>query len=93
MISPSAVFSALADPTRREIISFLRTGPLGSGEIAERFPLAWATISRHLSVLKEAGLVVAHRNGTSIQYELHATVLQDVISHVMDLTDYGGNDE
>jgi Predicted transcriptional regulators len=87
---PNAAFRALADPTRREILRMLRRKALTSGEIAERFPTAWATISRHLSVLKDAGLITAERNGNSISYELNATVLQEVIEHLMDWTRPGG---
>ena len=92
MISPNEVFKALADPTRREIIRLLRAGPLTSGEIAEKFPIAWATISRHLGVLKAADLITAERNGTSIRYELNATVMQELVTHVLDWTNYGGDD-
>jgi DNA-binding transcriptional ArsR family regulator len=52
-------FRALADPTRREILRLLRDGPRSSGEIADAFPSTWATVSRHLAVLREADLVVA----------------------------------
>jgi DNA-binding transcriptional ArsR family regulator len=86
----NAVFRALADPTRREIIAMLRRGPKTSGEIAERFPSTWATISRHLSVLRDADLIVAERNRNSISYELNATVLQDLISHIFDWTKKDG---
>jgi len=88
---PEAVFRALADPTRREIIKLLRRRSMASGEIAERFDSAWPTISRHLGVLKEAGLIVAERDGNSIRYELDATVLQEVVEHIMDWTKTGGN--
>lgn len=81
-----SVFRALADPTRRNIIKMLRKGPLTSGEIADRFPSTWATISRHLSVLKEADLIGAVRNGNSIIYELNVTVLQDLMEHILDWT-------
>jgi DNA-binding transcriptional ArsR family regulator len=87
---PNAVFRALADPTRREIIKMLRKKALTSGDIAERFPTAWATISRHLGVLKDAGLISAERNGNSIKYELNATVLQELVEHLMDWTNPGG---
>jgi ArsR family transcriptional regulator, arsenate/arsenite/antimonite-responsive transcriptional repressor len=80
------VFKALADPTRREIVRMLRDGPRTSGEIAEKFPSAWATISRHLSVLKQAELITAERNGNSIEYELNVTVLQDLMTHMLDWT-------
>jgi DNA-binding transcriptional ArsR family regulator len=84
------VFKALADPTRREIIQMLRKGPLSSGEIAENFPSAWATMSRHLAILRDADLISAERNGNSIRYELNATVLQDLVAHIFDWTKKGG---
>ena len=86
MSGSNAVFRALADPTRREIVRLLRDGPLSSGEIAERFPSTWATVSRHLGVLRDAQLIVAERNGSSIRYELNTTVLQDLIEHIFDWT-------
>lgn len=90
MKSSDDVFKALADPTRREIIQMLRKGPLSSGEIAEKFPSAWATISRHLAILRDADLISAERNGNSIRYELNATVLQDLVAHIFDWTKKGG---
>lgn len=84
------VFRALGDPTRREIIKLLRRGPRTSGEIAERFPSAWATVSRHLAVLRDAGIIAAERNGTSIRYTLDATVIQELIEHLYDWTSKGG---
>jgi ArsR family transcriptional regulator, arsenate/arsenite/antimonite-responsive transcriptional repressor len=86
----NAVFKALADPTRRQIVQMLRDGPLSSGEIAERFPSAWPTVSRHLAVLRDAQLISAERNGNSIQYELNATVLQELVAHIFDWTRKGG---
>jgi DNA-binding transcriptional ArsR family regulator len=77
------VFRALADPTRREILELLRKGPRKSGDIAEKFPSSWATVSRHLSVLKEAGLILAERNGQHITYELNTTVFQDVVEQLI----------
>jgi DNA-binding transcriptional ArsR family regulator len=79
----NAVFRALADPTRREIIRLLRDGPRSSGEIAARFPTSWATVSRHLAVLREAGLILQERNGQHVNYELNTTVFQDLIEHLM----------
>jgi DNA-binding transcriptional ArsR family regulator len=83
MATPNAVFKALADPTRREILHILRNGPRSSGEIAEHFPSAWATISRHLAVLRDAGLVSTARNGSSIVYELDTTVFQETVEHLL----------
>jgi DNA-binding transcriptional ArsR family regulator len=84
------VFKALADPTRREIVQLLRKKPLSSGEIAEKFPSAWPTISRHLAVLRDADVITAERNGNSIKYELNATVLQELIAQIFDWTKKGG---
>lgn len=92
MARPDGVFKALADPTRREILHMLRSGPLTSGEIAERFPSAWATISRHLAVLREADLVTTERNGSSIRYELNTTVFQDTVEHLLNWINPRGSD-
>ena len=83
---PSAnVFRALSDPTRREILQMLRKGALTSGEIADRFDASWPTISRHLAVLRDAGLVLSVRQKQEIRYELNTSVLQDLVHHVMEL--------
>jgi ArsR family transcriptional regulator len=81
-----AAFKALSDPTRREILKLLRNGPKTSGEIAEQFPTAWATVSRHLSVLRDSGLILSERNGQQIVYELNTTVFDDVVNHLMEWT-------
>ncbi len=91
MPGTNAVFRALGDPTRRKIVKLLRKQALTSGEIADRFPTSWATISRHLGVLKDAGLITAERNGNSIIYELNATVLQELVEHLIDWTNPGGS--
>lgn len=70
---------ALADPTRREILALLRAGPLTAGQIAEKFPVSAAAVSRHLSVLKEADLVRDRREGKYIYYELNASVLEEIL--------------
>jgi len=64
--SSNSAFRALADQTRRDILRMLRTGPRTSGDIASRFDSSWPTVSRHLAVLREAGLVVAERRGQEI---------------------------
>lgn len=70
---------ALADPIRREILDLLRGGRLSAGEIGAHFPVTAASISRHLSVLKEADLVRDTREGKYIYYELNASVLEEVL--------------
>ena len=81
-----AAFKALSDPTRREILKLLRSGPKTSGEIAEEFPTAWATVSRHLAVLRDSGLILSERSGQQVIYELNTTVFEDVVNHLMDWT-------
>jgi DNA-binding transcriptional ArsR family regulator len=77
------VFRALSDPTRREILELLRSGPRTSGEIAAKFTTSWATISRHLSVLKDAELILVERNGQHMVYELNTTVFQEVVENLI----------
>ena len=69
----NALFKALADETRREILKLLRSGPKTSGELADRFHSSWPTISRHLAVLREGGLVTTERKGQEIYYELNTS--------------------
>jgi len=64
------VFRALADPTRRQILQDLRDGELAAGEIAGRFAISGPSVSRHLAVLKAAGLVRDRRDGNRILYAL-----------------------
>lgn len=79
-----SAFKALADPTRREILRLLRDGPRSSGDIAERFPTAWPTISRHLAVLREADLILSERRGQQVVYELNTTVFDELIEHLLE---------
>ena len=76
---------ALADPTRREIPTMLKSGRLSAGEIGAGFPVTGAAVSRHLSVLKEAGLVRDQREGKFIYYELNTSVLEEVMLWLMEL--------
>ena len=84
--SSSQVFRALADGTRRRILELLRESPLTSGQIADRFDSSWPTISRHLAVLRDAGLVITERNGQEILYELNTSVFQELVQHLIEWT-------
>ena len=64
------VFRALADATRRQILQDLREGELAAGQIAARFPISGPSVSRHLGVLKVAGLVRERRDANKIYYSL-----------------------
>ena len=76
---------ALADPIRREILNILKSGQLSAGEITEHFDVTGASISRHLSVLKEADLIRDRREGKYIIYELNASVLEEIMLWITDL--------
>ena len=82
-------FRALSDPTRRQILTLLKQGPMPAGDIVNHFDSTGATISHHLSILKDAGLVDAHKKGKFIYYELNLSVLEEIMSWMADLQ--GGN--
>lgn len=71
-------FEALADPVRREIVEMLADGEVGAGEIAARFPVSRPAISRHLRVLREAGLVHSEVRGQHRVYRLDRGPLADL---------------
>ena len=75
----SKFFKALSDQTRREILRLLERHPRSVGEIVDNFQLSQPTISRHLSVLREADLVIDQRRGQHVIYRLNATTLTDSI--------------
>ncbi|MBQ8797345.1 MAG: winged helix-turn-helix transcriptional regulator [Oscillospiraceae bacterium] len=83
---------ALSDPIRREILNLLKKGRLSAGEISDHFPVTDASISRHLSVLKEADLIRDTREGKFIYYELNASVLEEILLWVRDLKGEDNND-
>lgn len=84
---------ALADPIRREILNLLKGGRLSAGEIADHFPVTAASISRHLSVLKDADLIRDQREGKYIYYELNASVLEEVMLWITDLKGESGHEK
>ena len=85
-----STLKALSDPTRREILNLLKGGRLSAGDIVERFEVTGASISRHLSVLKDADLIRDQREGKHIYYELNASVLEEILLWISDLK---GEDE
>ena len=84
-MSMQETLRALADPTRREILTLLRSGSKHAGEIIEHFTITAAAVSRHLSVLKEAGLIRDQRDGKFIIYTLNTSVLEDVLMWMQSL--------
>jgi DNA-binding transcriptional ArsR family regulator len=78
------VYRALADPTRRRILALLRERDMTAGELAAQFDLAWPTISGHFRVLKDADLIQADRQGTTISYHLNVSLLEEAMRALMD---------
>lgn len=76
-------FKALSDDYRREILDMLKIGRMTAGSIGERFEMTQATVSHHLSVLKEADLVRTERDGKYIYYELNTSVFDDCLSWIL----------
>ena len=83
---------ALGDPIRRNILDMLKKGRLSAGEIASCFEVTDASISRHLSVLKEADLIRDTREGKYIYYEINTSVLEETILWIANLKGDGADD-
>ena len=93
MMGLQQTLKALSDPIRREILNMLKSGRLSAGEITERFPVTGASISRHLSVLKEADLIRDTREGKYIYYDLNASVLEEIMLWISDLKGEADNEK
>lgn len=82
----NTVFKALADPTRRQILRMLNQRPeMSAGEIAGVFDISAPSMSHHFNVLKEADLISSRREGQQILYSLNTTVVQDVMTLLMEM--------
>lgn len=75
----NAVFKALSDPTRRQVLQLLRQGPKTAGELSDHFPVSKATMSAHFAVLREAGLVDSDKQGKTVIYRLSMSVLEEAL--------------
>lgn len=84
---------ALADPIRREILNLLKSGRMSAGEITENFNVTAPSISRHLSVLREADLIHDKREGKFIFYELNTSVLEEIMLWVSNLKGEESDDD
>ena len=84
---------ALADPIRREILNLLKKGRMSAGDIVDHFDVTGASISRHLSVLKESDLIRDTREGKFIFYELNASVLEEIMLWIAELKGENHHDE
>ena len=84
---------ALSDPIRREILNLLKGRRMSAGDIVDHFAVTGASISRHLSVLKEADLIRDKREGKYIYYELNASVLEEIMLWIVDLKGEENHDQ
>ena len=91
-LSLTRAIQALADPTRRAILQMLQQRDMTAGEISARFAISAPSVSHHLSVLKNADLVLAERNGQTIVYSLNTTVVQEFLQELMQLFKVGDAD-
>ena len=85
------LFKALNDTTRRRILDMLKDSDLTAGEIADAFQISKPSISHHLDLLKQAGLISATREGQFIRYSLDTTVLDEALQWLMNLVDNNQN--
>lgn len=83
LIKLNLLFKALNDPTRRAILELLKNKDLTAGEIAEQFDISWPSVSHHLELLKRAGLVIAVKEGQYVFYSINTTVMDEMISWLM----------
>ena len=81
------LFKALNDPTRRQILDLLKEQDMSAGDIAEVFNITKPSISHHLDLLKQAGLVESTRNGQFIVYSLNTTGLEEATQWMFKLLD------
>lgn len=78
-------FKALSDPTRREIVALLKQGSMTAGAIASHFDITAASVSHHLSVLRDSGLICDEKRGKNIYYELNMSVVDELLGWIIDL--------
>ncbi len=86
-MSLNMIFKGLSDPIRRKIVYMLRQKDLSAGEIAEKFDITKPSISHHLNILKQAGMVIDERKGQNIYYSLNTSVFEDLVSFGMNFLD------
>jgi len=83
----NALFKALNDPTRREILEMLKDRDMNAGEIADAFNISKPSISHHLDLLKQAGVISSRRRGQFLVYSLNTTILEDLLQWIINLKD------
>lgn len=87
------IFKAMADGNRRKIVQLLRKKELSAGEIASHFNISKPSISEHLKILKNAGLIESEKRGQFMIYFLNTSVLEDLISYFLNILNKGDDNE
>ena len=77
------LFKALNDQTRREILEYLKEKDMTAGDIADKFNISKPSISHHLDLLRQAGLVVSVKEGQFVYYSLNTTVMDEMLKWIM----------
>ncbi len=80
------LFKALNDPTRREILELLKDKDMSAGDIAAQFNMTRPSISHHLDLLKQAGLVVSVKEGQFQYYSINTTVMDEMVKWLLQFT-------
>lgn len=80
-------WSAMADPTRREILNLLKKRDMTAGEISDCFNISGATVSHHLKTLRETGLITADKEKQTITYSLNMTVMQEFLKNLAEFAE------
>lgn len=86
IIGLQETIKALADPTRREILNMLKQRKMSAGEIVDSFDMTGASISRHLSILKNANLIRDSKQGKYIYYEINLSFTEEVLEWISSFT-------
>lgn len=81
----NALFKALNDETRRQIVELLKEKDMNAGEIAEKFKISKPSISHHLDILKRADLITSEKKGQFVEYSLNTTILEDLMTWIIGL--------
>ena len=81
----NALFKALNDETRRQILELLKDKDMNAGEIADEFNISKPSISHHLDILKRADLITSEKKGQYVEYSLNTSILEDVLNWIITL--------
>jgi DNA-binding transcriptional ArsR family regulator len=92
-MTEARVFQALSDPTRLKIVRLLGSGTLNVGDIVARLACAQPLVSRHLRVLKDAGLIENSRRGKFVEYSLRPAGLDGASRYLLELREMAGSAE